>query len=182
VSPGQIVVLVIPALFEAERAQLLPRSRLELRSSDDLIQRVQHELEARAPLGCLIKVRAPAYRRVRVQADLWPTQPISRPERQQIEAQADALLYRLINPVTGADGDGWPFERRLNDWEVANALRSLPGVAAVKVNLYLVGEDDRPQEEPAAWIDLDRDQMICSAEHDVGVLAVAPTERPPDGE
>lgn len=105
--------------------------------SQALLCAVQRWLEPRRLVTSELRVMAPRYRRVAVQATLHLACGSQSPG---LVAAADACVAALFNPVTGGpDGRGWPFGRTVYRNDVMAALARLPGVTRVTGFSLLVG-------------------------------------------
>lgn len=123
---GEVYVLVIPRIFEAER--LLTAE--ELAPSADLIGRLTDYLDQRRLLTVKMSVQSPNYRGVAVRVQLRPT-PES--NRVQLEQAILARLHRYLNPLTGGnEGKGWPFGRDLFISDVYQCLQGLPNIQFIR--------------------------------------------------
>ncbi|WP_127792226.1 putative baseplate assembly protein [Agromyces sp. LHK192] len=142
----------------------------DLLPSDELLQAISDDLDARRPVGSRLVIEPPAYQGITVVAKL-----VARP-RAAVEAlrtQALTALYRHFDPVVGgANGTGWPFGRPVLAGEVYSVLQSLPGTELVD-EVLLFGADPvtGKRGEPAQRIVLDPDALVFSFEHKVRVVS-----------
>jgi predicted phage baseplate assembly protein len=170
VRPGRVVLLAAPLPDAVPLDRPLAMADLELPPGDPRLLAVWHDLNARAPLGCELDVRPPAYLWVRVDATLVVAPKFS---PQLVAAAAAACLYAYLNPFTGGpEGRGWPFDRTLPYWELQNLLRSITGLHDARVQLFVTrrrGDDIFPEPHPQASITLRPDELLCSATHSISV-------------
>jgi predicted phage baseplate assembly protein len=163
--PGQVSVIVIPHV-DAVRG-LIPLARMRL--SEALQEAVRHALEPRRPVGISLEVREPQYIAVEVHVVLRLTRRAAPPEREEAVQQAEALLYRYLNPYTGGpEGAGWPFGRALSVREIYGLLQSIQTVEYVEdVVIRIVGPGDSPSSPRA--VEVPPYAVICSGRHEVQV-------------
>jgi predicted phage baseplate assembly protein len=164
-------VLVVP------RVEVAPES-LELHHlglPEELESSIAAHLEAHRLITVRVVVDRPSYTGISVAARVR-SDPGIRPET--VRVNAEAALYRYINPVVGGpDGHGWPFGRDLNIGEVFSLLTSAVGVAGVE-EVVLFPADlakprgtqrviDRPQPNVVALAD---GTLFASCDHRVVIV------------
>ncbi|MBC7238748.1 MAG: baseplate J/gp47 family protein, partial [Chloroflexi bacterium] len=164
-APGQVYVLVIPALTEEEAKGYIPLSRLAL--SDDLRDEIVAFLDERRLLTTQLVVRAAGYKRVRIEADV-----VARPgaDERRLQQQIIAALNRFINPIIGgAEGTGWPFGRELYLSDLYVCIQQVEGLLNVQeIRMYWLDEADRPHLAERK-IDLLAHEVVVSDIHQVRV-------------
>ncbi len=166
-APGQVYVLVIPALTEEEARGYIPLSRLAL--SDDLRNEITAFLDERRLLTTQLIVRAAGYKRVRIEADV-----VARPgaDERRLRQAIIAALNRFINPILGgAEGTGWPFGRELYLSDLYVCIQQVEGLLNVQeIRMYWLDEADRPHLAERK-IDLLAHEVVVSDIHQVRVTA-----------
>lgn len=160
--PGEVLVLILP--YVDRPARHLDRELLA--PSESLIGEVQGYLDRRIMLGASVRVAAPTYVPVTVQATIRAINMGGAGLRAAVREQAEAELYRLLNPFVGGAGEGWPFGRSLYASEISGALQRLAGVDQV-VEVILVAENSPPSNLVQLT---DPTQVICSNLHTIVVL------------
>jgi predicted phage baseplate assembly protein len=164
--PGEVVLVVLPQIRRRE-GLLTPE---DLMLSAELRSAVLGHLEDRRVLGSRLEVRAPQLVWVSVEARLRPAEPALAAE---VQAWAEAELYRYLDPFTGGPrGEGWPFGRALHVSELYALLQRHPGVEFVEelqIALSEPGSSAPPQPAPHR-LGLARGALICSSRHQVQVL------------
>jgi len=165
-TPGQVYVLVIPALPAEEAETYIPLGHLGL--SDELRQRIEGYLGERRLLTTTLQVRAASYKRVRVQA-----QVVARPgtDEQRLASKIVAALQRFINPLRGGpEGKGWPFGRELYLSDLYVCIQNVEGLLYVQdVQMFTVDEADTPHRIDRK-LDLLGHEVIVSDLHQVQVV------------
>jgi len=87
-----------------------------------------------------------------------------------VQAQAEAALYRYLNPFLGGpNGTGWPFGRDLHVSEIYALLQQLPGVEFVEELNLLLGEDANRTPIAAPRLTTPPHALVCSGLHRVRV-------------
>jgi predicted phage baseplate assembly protein len=169
-KPGQVVLLVIPALIQP-RGRVTPDA---LTLPADLRAAVFATLNDKRLIGTSLEVRSPQYIWVSVQTKLRLTDRATDPSiALETRAQAEAALYQYLNPyVGGPRGTGWGFGRDLHTSELYALLQRVPGVEFVEevlVGLSTPGSSVPPTPAPAR-LTLARDAVIVSDTHRVTIL------------
>lgn len=161
--PGEVTVLIMPYVDEPAR-YLKPELLIP---SEALIAEVQANLNRRIVLGASVRVQAPTYVAVTVQAAIRAIGVGGTGLRAAIREQAEAELYRLLNPfVGGSDTNGWPFGRTLYVAEIAGLLQRIAGVDQVK-EVILIADNGEPTDRVVL---ANPRQVICSNLHSIVVL------------
>lgn len=160
--PGEVTVLILPRVDK-------PDQRLEpeqLIPGNHLLAAVQSRLESRMVLGASLRVVAPRIVPIHVKATIVGQTGGNGAAalRERVEARLNAYL----NPYTGGpDGAGWPFGRAVYANEIAGLLQNIPGVERVEdVRL----SHDASTSEPALQVQLEPDQVVASARHEITVI------------
>ncbi|MRG59564.1 putative baseplate assembly protein [Agromyces sp. CFH 90414] len=160
-------LLVVPSVSGDAEGRL---AFADLLPSEELLQAISDDLDARRPVGARLVIEPPAYQGITVVAKL-----VARPRAsvEGLREQALAALYRHFDPIVGgADGTGWPFGRPVLAGEVYSVLQSLRGTELVD-EVLLFGADPvtGKRGEPAQRIVLDPDALVFSFEHKVRVVS-----------
>ena len=167
-QPGQVFVVALPQV--ADPAGPIPAERLLL--TDDMKANVRHALETRQLLGITLVVREPQYTWVSVNAALKLGAYRDSRDRDEARRQAEAHLYRYLNPYLGGpQGHGWPFGRSLALSEVYGLLQGVPRVEfvdSVRIDVVEPGTLAAPRPV-ASTLTIPPGAVICSAEHRVQV-------------
>jgi predicted phage baseplate assembly protein len=165
-TPGQVYVLVIPAVPLEEAGGYIPLAHLGL--SDELCQRIAAYLDERRLLTTTLEVRAASYKRVRVQARV-----VARPgtDEQRLGSRIVAALQRFLNPLGGGpEGKGWPFGRELYLSDLYVCIQNVEGLLYVQdVEVFTVDETDTPHRVERK-LDLLGHEVIVSDLHQVQVV------------
>ncbi|MEV8374605.1 putative baseplate assembly protein [Kribbella sp. NPDC056861] len=164
-TAGTVRVLVVPAAAQRDGvitfADLVP--------SPELMERLANRLEQVRLVGTQVSVEPPKYRGVTVVARL-----VARPrvDRDRVQSEATAALYRFLNPLPGggSDGRGWDFGRPVRTGDVYAVLQAVGGVQAVEdIRLFtanpVTGERGTEQQR----VDLERNSLVFSFEHQIRV-------------
>jgi predicted phage baseplate assembly protein len=163
--PGQVSVLIIPRIDDVLGPIPIERMRLSGALQDSVVRAI----EPRRPIGISVEVREPQYIAVEVHVSLRLTRRASVPEREESARQAEALLYRYLNPYTGGhEGTGWPFGRALSVREIFGLLQSIQAVEYVEdAAVRVVGPGDTPSSPHT--VEVPPYAVICSGRHEVQV-------------
>jgi predicted phage baseplate assembly protein len=164
--PGQVFVIVLPQ-GGATIGRIDPD---QLTLSAELRASVMAYLDDRRLLGTALEVRAPQYAWVSVQAKLRLPERSDAGLAAEVREQAEAALYRYLNPYTGGPrGDGWPFGRDLYQSEIFSLLQAIPHVEFVEDARVFVSDGSGAPRPAAARLVLPRHGIICSDTHEVKV-------------
>jgi predicted phage baseplate assembly protein len=158
-------LLVVPRVDVAPEALVLQ----DLALSENLENSIKAFLDQRRLLTTRVLVDVPSYQGITVTAEVHAA-PTVRPE--MIRAEAEAALYRFINPVVGGpDGRGWPFDLDLSIGDIFSVLRAVPGVVrAETVHMFLADLRGEVQPEEARQrVRLSREALFMSVRHRVVV-------------
>ena len=166
--PGHIEVLVLPRV-EKPHARLDPD---RIVPTPDLLENVQRKLDEQRLLGTTLAVRAPALVWVSVGVTLRVPPRTDAALMDDVRLQAEAALYRYLNPYTGGPrNDGWPLGRDLNRSELFGLLQQLPLVEYADRLSITAGPTDHvaPQGSAQQPVIVPFDGVVCSGEHQVKV-------------
>jgi predicted phage baseplate assembly protein len=164
--PGQMFVIVLPQ-GETASGRVQPD---QLTLSAELRSSVMAYLDDRRLLGTALEVRAPQYAWVSVRANLRLPERSDAALAVEVREQAEAALYRYLNPYTGGPrGDGWPFGRDLHQSEILSLLQALPHVEFVEDVQLFVSDGSGAAKPASARLIVPRHGIICSDTHDVKV-------------
>lgn len=131
---GAVRVLLVPASEHVDT----PIPPNELRLGDRARAEVMDYLNARRLLTSMIKIEAPEYRFVSVEADVRARK---RANKETLQDTIVRELYRFINPVNGGpEGEGWPWERSLFKSEMTALIQGIEGVEYVEDVRLLVAD------------------------------------------
>jgi predicted phage baseplate assembly protein len=168
-APGQVTLLVLPQIEQSE-GQILPE---ELVLSAELRNLVQAYLSERSLIGSRLVVHAPQYIWISVQARLRIRPRSERVLEADVQRQAEALLYRYLNPFHGGPaGDGWPFGRDLHVSEIYALLQRVTGVEFVDEVQISIREPGRSggAQPVIGRLETPDQSLICSYQHRVEVV------------
>jgi predicted phage baseplate assembly protein len=142
-KPGQVTLIVLPRTDNVKNRVPLEAMTLSAETRAEVFQ----QLKNRILLGTTLDVRGPQLIFVSVEATLRAPVGTDPVVLAQIEAQAEAALYRFLNPYTGGlDGTGYPFGRDLHQPELIGLLQRIPGVEYVEE--VRVGVSDPSSNQP----------------------------------
>lgn len=164
--PGQVFVIVLP-----QGQNTSGRIAMEqLTLSAEVRERVLQDLDKRRLLGTALEVRGPQYAWISVSAKLRLPERSDAALAVEVRAQAEAALYRYLNPYTGGPrGDGWPFGRDLHQSEIFSLLQSIPHVEFVEDVQMFVSDGSGAPKPASARLIVPRHGIICSDSHEVKV-------------
>lgn len=158
--PGTVRILLVPSIGQPNR-RIDPS---ELRLPESLIEDVTAYLNERRLLTTALRVEAPRYTQVRVEARV-KARPTADPAR--IQHEVEARLNSFLNPLIGGqDGTGWPFGRDLFISEIFAQIQSVPGVEYIEAaRMLVVGQDG-----PVARVNLGPDDLLTAGEHTISIV------------
>jgi predicted phage baseplate assembly protein len=168
--PGQVYVLVLPRIEEAE-GRLSPEL---LTLSAELRAQVMRYLDERRLLGTTLEVRQSQYLWVSVRATLRVPERSHSALLREVREEAERALYRYLNPYVGGPwGAGWPFGRDLHLPEIYGVLQRVPSVEFVEeVQLSIQEPDTATESRPVDMrLTLPPHGVVCSGLHQVTVTA-----------
>lgn len=163
-----VMVLVVPHVASDDMGRIARADHL--RPPQQVIERINNEIEQRRLVGIRVAAHPPEYRWLTVIVSL-SSRPLFDPE----EVRIDVLraLYRLYHPLTGgSDGIGWPFGRSAQSYEVHAALARIPGVDLsrnVRVELRPANAEDGRHLPAVERMDLPANGLVFSYDHQVRV-------------
>jgi predicted phage baseplate assembly protein len=166
--PGQIAVVVLPQI--EDRDDRIAPERLTL--SAELRAAVLSDLNQRRVIGTALDVRAPQYQWVSILTTLQLADGSTPVQANRVIAQAEAELYRFLNPYRGGPrGEGWPFGRDLHVSEIYGLLLRVPNVESVEDVQIRVSESGSGANLRAVGprLTVPRGAIICSDRHDVRI-------------
>ncbi|MYX77219.1 putative baseplate assembly protein [Streptomyces sp. SID3915] len=170
-EPGAVRVLVVPDAVADEGDRL----RFEqLIPSDQVLAAIAGRLDERRLVGTRLVVEPPAYQGVTVVARL-----VAAPgEVDRVREDALTALFRRLDPLRGGtDGAGWPFGRPVQYGEVFAVLQGVAGARLVEeVRLFPADPVTGRRGAPADRIDVARDALVFSYQHQVVVTAAGPDD------
>ncbi|HEY0989756.1 MAG TPA: putative baseplate assembly protein [Kofleriaceae bacterium] len=130
---GKVIVVIVPAAPEPGKAP-----------SNDLLAEVEDFLRARCAPGVTVQVSGPSW----VGADITVhVVGQSLGDSDAVVARTRAALLRLLDPLTGGDGDGWGFGRRPRLSDLVACINAVPGVEHLS---YVDVRCDPPFDKPDA--------------------------------
>lgn len=165
-QPGQVFVVVLPQTGNVQGR--IPPEALIL--SAELRSAVLSYLDERRPLGITLEVRQAKYHWVSIRTRLRVAERSDPLLLAEVQAQAEAELYRYLNPYTGGPtGTGWPFGRSLHISELYGLLQRIPAVEFVEEVQIAVNEPGSatPPRIAMPRLDVPRYGLICSDQHQV---------------
>jgi predicted phage baseplate assembly protein len=163
-----VMVLVVPHVASDDIGRIARADHL--RPPQQVIERINNEIEQRRLVGIQVAAHPPEYRWLTVIVSLS-----SRPRFDPEEVRTDVLraLYRLYHPLMGGpDGTGWPFGRSAQSYEVYAALARIPGVDLsrnVRVELRPADAEDGRHLPAVERMDLPATGLVFSYDHQVRV-------------
>lgn len=126
VVPGQVYLLVIPRIHNAE-GYLTPD---QLKPNKEDIELLSNYMNERRLLTTKVDIRPPAYQWISVKVQLRATPGA---DQAKVEAEVLSKLYQYLNPLTGGpDESGWPFGRDLFASDVYQCLHGIPNVQFIR--------------------------------------------------
>ena len=180
-QPGVVELLVVPAVADSVLAGDLSRLALPPR----LITQVQAYLDERRLLTTILRIREPAYLRVKVQASIV-VEEYSQDET--VLGRVNQVLKRYLSPLSlnkedpqderfGARWEGWPFGRDLFVYELYSLIQKEPGVKHVldvQISYQAIepGQDQAGASSPLIPVtekklSVPPDTVLCSLDHDI---------------
>jgi predicted phage baseplate assembly protein len=167
VAPGQVYLLVIPRVLDAQgnlRAGYIAPEELE--PARQALDTLRADLDGRRLLTTRLDIRAPAYRWVAVRVQCRATPDA---EEESLRAALVARLNGYLNPLTGGnDGQGWPFGRELFESDVYQCLQGLPQVQFIrKVEVYVTTPGEGVQGNPVETVEVVGHGTVASGLHEV---------------
>lgn len=138
----------------------------------ELLRRVRDHLEIRRLIGTRLLVQPPEYQGVTVVARVVATDG-TRPDALQ-EAALQSLYAYLSPHHGGKDGNGWPFGRAVQAFDISTALSVVPGLGSVQELLLFPADEDGNRGGATPRIELQPGQLVYSYQHQVRVQL--PTE------
>jgi predicted phage baseplate assembly protein len=170
--PGQVVLSILPARDQG-LAMPGPEDIEKLALSDELRQAVEAFLKQRQLLGAQLSVQPPVYVQVTVSARLRMARESPPRAVLDVRREAEAALYRYINPFTGGpQASGWRFGRELYRRELAALLEWLPDVESadeVSIQSEVVGGAGSASTAGGGIVRLPPNGLIISGRHQVDV-------------
>ncbi|HUF39608.1 MAG TPA: putative baseplate assembly protein [Anaerolineales bacterium] len=162
VDPGQVFVLVIPRVPNAEGR--IEAAHLEPEEAD--MAMLRDFLNERRLLTTRLDIRVPAYTWVAARVRLRAA-PGADPAA--VEREVLGRLYKYLNPLTGgAKGKGWPFGRDLFASDVYQCLQGVPDVQFIRgLEIFLSQADGGPTTDPVETVELLAHGVIASGKHEV---------------
>ncbi|MEM9213226.1 MAG: putative baseplate assembly protein [Cyanobacteria bacterium P01_F01_bin.150] len=146
ISPGVVRLLAIaspPDWHSQDFAIAFPNGidpkHYEISLESDMYKCLSAKFEEHKLLGVQVRLEAPTYVGVQVNADVLLYEQYRSPQLQPtIARRLKTHLYRYINPLSGGeDGKGWPLGRELSPSDVIAQIQSIPEVQYVgRVNLF----------------------------------------------
>jgi predicted phage baseplate assembly protein len=187
-GPGNVTVLVVPAVADALKAGSIGSLHLE----DSLQAEIRDHLDEYRLLTASLHIREPRYQGVKVRARIVPEDFFQPAEVQQRVAEE---LQRYLSPLpvdgekpllaTGESWEGWPFGRDLFTAEVISLIQQVPQVKYV-LDVEVLSRPIVPVEERVLFDDLPKpalnpvnrvllvpsDGLLCSLEHEIETVSV----------
>lgn len=131
---GHVSVIVVP---QSTAVRPLP--------SQALLDQVRDKLLACSLATASLSVVGPLYLRVDVQIKVRLR--VLR-EAQRVQHQVEALLNAYLHPLTGRNGQGWPFGRQPFASDIHQLLRDVPGIDHVSSLTLQLSANERPLDCP----------------------------------
>ncbi len=167
---GGVRLLVVPPVISDHLGRT---ERTDLTEPPaELLRRVRDHLEIRRLIGTRLLVQPPEYQGVTVVARVVATDG-TRPDALQ-EAALQSLYAYLSPHHGGKDGNGWPFGRAVQAFDISTALSVVPGLGSVQELLLFPADEDGNRGGATPRIELQPGQLVYSYQHQVRVQL--PTE------
>jgi predicted phage baseplate assembly protein len=187
-GPGNVTVLVVPAVADALKAGSITSLHLE----DSLQAQIRDYLDEYRLLTASLHIREPRYQGVKVKARIVPEDFFQPAEVQQRVAEE---LQRYLSPLaldgekpllaSGENWEGWPFGRDLFTAEVISLIQQVPQVKYV-LDVEVLSRPIVPVEERVLFDDrpepvlnpvnrvllVHPDGLLCSLEHEIETVSV----------
>lgn len=177
-TPGQVRLIVIPGLEDhnLNLAQGIHPEQLTLNSP--LQEKLLSHLDQHRTLGIQVKVEAPLYVGIQVQAQVYLQPQYSRdPNPDNINQRLQTVLNTFLNPLTGSfEKAGWPLGRAVRTSDIIALLQDQPEVRYVgNVGLYSLRHYAQESEQvwiktamPAEEVTLSALETVCSWADEMG--------------
>jgi len=166
VASGRAVikVLLVPESTRVDTPIPPPELRLGERALEDIMAL----LNERRIVTSEVRLDAPPYRFVSVEADVTARKRVN---KEALQETITKKLYTLINPVNGGpDGDGWPFGRGLYHSEIMSLIQGVDGVEYVDaVRFYVIDTATGTRSKVDASITCPPNGLLASFNHTVNV-------------
>ena len=165
-AAGGIRLLVVPRVVTDEVGRI---GYDDVRHPpEELLRRIGEHLDARRVIGTRLLVQPPAYRGVTVVARITAASD-ARPER--VQTAALKAVYDYLSPQDGGPaGDGWPFGRPVQAFDVSGVLARVDGVAQVDdVLLFPADPETGERGAPAPRVAVAPGTLVFSYQHQVRV-------------
>ncbi len=160
IPPGTVRLLVVPAILE--NIGYIPDSKLQLTPATQ--EEIQTYLDKRRLLATKLEIKTPAYVWVSVQIRVQAKEGAS---HQRLTADIEERLCRYINPLIGGpEGNGWPFGRNLSISDIHLTIQGISGIEFIQ-DVQLFPVIDGNQQEPASVIEIAKDSLACSSQHEI---------------
>ena len=162
--PGEIILLILPEAAAQDDGRIASDA---LTLSAELRTQVSAFLQERRLPGSRLEVRAPRYLFVSVEARLRFTEDANSAVVAESCRQAERALYRYLSPYPGGGpkGEGWPFGRTLQLYDLQNILQHLPLVEFVEEVQFRV--DGAASGAETTRLSISPDTVLCSGLHRV---------------
>ncbi|WIV66075.1 putative baseplate assembly protein [Natrialbaceae archaeon AArc-T1-2] len=149
---GTIQVVVVPE-----------STRRRPRPSEGFLAAVRENLERHRLLTDRIEVKGPEYVGIRVSAEVELAEGTD--ENQRIQAIKETLRA-FVDPLSGFDGDGWPFGRPVYTSELHERIGSVEGVEVVHdLSITASGSHERTH----TGIEIGPESLAYSLDHEVRI-------------
>lgn len=111
---GRVIVVIVPTTLQPGGAP-----------TTDVLAEVEDYLRARCAPGARVDVTGPSWVAADITVHLAAR---SLDESGPVLARAREAIARLLDPIAGGDGRGWPFGRRPRESDVLACLDGIPGL------------------------------------------------------
>jgi len=162
---GAVALHLLPRVQPADRRLTLE----ELTPDEPLLEIVAAYIDERRTIGATVHLLAVKLRAVSVVVDVLATDAA---DTTRVEEDIAHALYRFINPLVGGgtngDGDGWAFERPLNQGELYGVVHAIEGVEYVRLlRIYEMdlATGERGAQPAGTHIVLRPDELLASGAH-----------------
>ena len=165
-KPGGVALIVLPSTDNVEGR--VPQESMTL--SAETRAEVFELLKNRILAGTSLEVRNPQLIFVSVEAKLRVPVGTDPALIAQVESQAEAALYKFLNPyIGGPRGQGYPFGRDLHQPELVAILQRIPNVEyveEVRVGISDPGSNQPPRPVPS-HLEVAPGALLASENHRV---------------
>ena len=148
---GKVSLIIVP---HSDALKPLP--------SQILMQQVENYLHNKKPATSSLVVVGPLYLTVKIIIDI---ELESLRLATTIKRQLEEKLAAFLHPLTGRDGNGWPFGRKPNKSDIYRLVKSISGIKYTKKLKIEFSTDSR--DDLTTQIEQTYRFLVCSGEHEI---------------